>query len=382
MDRDIAIEILRRLQFDVTPMLSSTRDNYTLSCIDHSDRRPSFSVNIEKGIYHCFSCGIGGTLTSLYFDRVGSSIWKDLGISRDGPSLFSRAFNTMVPKLDYDLTPDNSVAFEGDLVRAWDSKIARAYLIRRGITKDVADQMNMFYAISGLVRDLKDVNDEENFTRYDKRLVIPIRENGTTLSIEGRDILGESAYTGDPSFYRKVLYPKGSSTSTLFQYEKLDKTKPVYFTEGLMDLGPIRTCKFFKNSTTIFGATVTHRQVYLLNKFLKIVDLMDNDLAGWEALLKLGKGLERLESGASKKLFYVVPPKGAKDPGDIVQKLHMTIQECYDKKGFAREVAWNEATITSVVEKLRKDKELERARRRAIEAASKEFSAKAQEDHK
>lgn len=382
MDREIGIEILRRLQFDVAPMLSSSRDSFIIPCIDHSDRHPSFSVNLEKGIYHCFSCGIGGTLTSLYFDRTGSSIWRDLGISKDGPSVFTRAFNAMVPKVvNYDLRPDNEVAFEGTAVRAWESKTAKAYLEGRGITKAVAEQMNMFYCLSGLVRDLKDVNDEENFVKYDNRLMIPIKEDGVTISIEGRDVFGIDAYKGDPDFYKKCLYPKGSSTSTLFQLEKLDLTKPLYFTEGLMDLGPIRTCRAFKNSTTIFGASVTHRQVYLLSKFPKVVDLMDNDLAGWEALLKLGRDLERLSPGASKKLFYVLPPKGAKDPGEIVQKLHMTIQECYDKRGFARENPWSEASILPTVEKLRKQKELERAKRRAIEAASK-VSAKAQEDHK
>lgn len=40
--------------------------NYFGHCPFHDERTPSFSVTEEKQIYHCFSCGRGGTVFHLF----------------------------------------------------------------------------------------------------------------------------------------------------------------------------------------------------------------------------------------------------------------------------------------------------------------------------
>lgn len=37
------------------------------------DHQPSWSINRETGVHHCFSCGYSGTLTTLLADRLGTS---------------------------------------------------------------------------------------------------------------------------------------------------------------------------------------------------------------------------------------------------------------------------------------------------------------------
>ncbi len=39
---------------------------YWHRCPFHDDKTPSFSINIEKGTYHCFGCGASGDIISLY----------------------------------------------------------------------------------------------------------------------------------------------------------------------------------------------------------------------------------------------------------------------------------------------------------------------------
>ena len=53
------------------PLKKSGRE-YTGRCPFHDDSSPSFSVNPDKGLYHCFGCGASGgaVLFVMEFDRV------------------------------------------------------------------------------------------------------------------------------------------------------------------------------------------------------------------------------------------------------------------------------------------------------------------------
>lgn len=47
--------------------------NAMLHCPFHEDRTPSFSIHLEEGVWHCFSCQDSGTLKSLY-RRLGEEV--------------------------------------------------------------------------------------------------------------------------------------------------------------------------------------------------------------------------------------------------------------------------------------------------------------------
>ena len=40
--------------------------NAMVHCPFHEDRTPSFSIHLDEGVWHCFSCGQSGTLKKLY----------------------------------------------------------------------------------------------------------------------------------------------------------------------------------------------------------------------------------------------------------------------------------------------------------------------------
>src|SRR3972149_3111643 len=42
--------------------LKKAGKNYLGLCPFHAERTPSFTVNEEKGIFHCFGCGVGGNV--------------------------------------------------------------------------------------------------------------------------------------------------------------------------------------------------------------------------------------------------------------------------------------------------------------------------------
>src|SRR5512136_781984 len=67
--------------------LKKSGKNYLGLCPFHSERTPSFTVNEEKGIFHCFGCGAGGNIfnflmraSHLNFPEAAKAMAKRYGV--------------------------------------------------------------------------------------------------------------------------------------------------------------------------------------------------------------------------------------------------------------------------------------------------------------
>ena len=45
-------------------------------CPFHSEKTPSFTVDPEKKLYHCFGCGAGGDIFTLIMEKEKLSFWE------------------------------------------------------------------------------------------------------------------------------------------------------------------------------------------------------------------------------------------------------------------------------------------------------------------
>lgn len=330
-DEEINLEILRRLGLLKGKAINGIG---LTSCPFHEDKHPSFSVNYKRGQFNCFSCQKHGTIRGLYYQITGHGINRDLGIKSSVNT--NTLFKINDAPVSFEETPKTSVYFEGKTVEAANDPDCRAYLEKRGIDLQVAKDMKMRYAYSGYTKDKSNMNDKDEWIYVKNRLLTPVYENGKLLSLEMRDILGKEKFEetreekqlGEDVAYKKVLYPKKSSTNTLFQLDHLDKTKPLFFLEGLMDLGVLRADPYFANSTSVFGASIGQRQQYLLKKFPELIYIADHDKAGLISIFNLKENL-----GIPFK--YIFAPKGCKDVGDIPQNLHISVKECRERKWLA-----------------------------------------------
>jgi DNA primase catalytic core len=65
IERNFDYEHLSLLERVLDLQPTSDPAEFKCLCPFHSEREPSFYINFEKKVFHCFGCGIGGTLTRL-----------------------------------------------------------------------------------------------------------------------------------------------------------------------------------------------------------------------------------------------------------------------------------------------------------------------------
>ena len=251
------------------PITEHTKSVF-VHCPFHIDKTPSLSISLEKGIFRCFSCQRGGSIEKLYEEVKGESIYKTLGIKDDPFDMyaFGRSMEPPPQENFEDYFKDTHIRFNPEDFKSIKyTPLASRYLRKRAIPLSVAFSMGMRYVERGKI----------NSTLFEKRLTIPIYEKGKLVSIEGRDVTDRSH---NDKTYPKCKYPKNSSVNTLYDIDNLNKEEPVYAVEGIMDLAVMRKYPELKNSTSLFGAGITRRQLYLIKQFDKFVFIPDNDSAG------------------------------------------------------------------------------------------------------
>lgn len=262
------------------------------------DTAPSFYVNFDKGIYHCFGCGASGTMKSLCRQLRGKSAEELLGLSKSDFRLQTN--QTYKPfsledkvKEDEKYEATASLSIRGVVMPYYRSPKALAYLESRGIERREADSMKMQYVEEAYC----------NGTFFKERLLVPILSlDGRMINVEARDITRTQA--------AKCLYPKGT-IKTIYEHWKLRKTEPLYIVEGLMDLAVLRSDDFFANSSAIFGVQVTEHQIRILNTFKEVILIPDNDEAGKRSVADLKSRLK------TKFCVWKIGTSFIKDVGEI-----------------------------------------------------------------
>ena len=365
-EREINEQIVLRLDIS-----KSVKHNSIMGhCPFHTDKHPSFSVDLDRALCHCFSCGYNGKLRGLFREITGHSINKELGIKWEAQdeATFVNPFKETI-KEDLSATPDVHIALDGAFIPVDKDPDVCKYLMKRCIPVSVAKSMRMSFATMARSFDTFEPNNKDQMVYFTKRLVIPIYERGKLLSCEGRDIYGKEYYYNmlrrkglnpDEHEYKKCIYPRGASTSTLYDIDKLDSSRRLYFVEGIMDLAVLRTDSFFntKNSTAIFGASISERQRYFLKQF-DFTYIIDNDLAGFLSLRRLMESLK--EAPVKRDWKFVVPPfhdQGVKDVGDIPVKTGKTIEQCRKAHWLdnSKDILANEQLINDTVALLQEEK--------------------------
>lgn len=214
-------------------VLKKKGSNYWGCCPFHNEKTPSFSVNVQKGIFKCFGCGEGGDAISFLmkinnqsFSDVIHDLAEQFGIELPSTKGDSKQFSEEKQKAK-DLLSKACDYYHNNLLTSSDAKNALAYLEKRGITKEIIDEYKIGYSLKGYTELQKHFKAEftpavfeksgmvvktekgDIVDRFRHRIMIPIRdEAGNVIAFGARAIdEGQSPkYLNSPD---TILYNKG-----------------------------------------------------------------------------------------------------------------------------------------------------------------------------
>ncbi|MBA7481496.1 DNA primase [subsurface metagenome] len=308
-------------------------------CPFHQEKTPSFSVNQQKQIFHCFGCGRGGNAISFLMEvekldfvdavkRLGEQVGIEVELS--GPS-DPRRKATVQQIMDlYELA---TALYQKNLQGSAGAKV-RDYLVQRGILPPTQALFKLGYALPQWDQLLKAVADKKfsqealnksglfiagergPYDRFRSRIMFPISSVvGRALALAGRvyDTDDPAKYVNSPEtpVYHKSAVLYGLHLSRNFIRER----DTAIIVEGYLDLIQLYQAGI-KHVVAVSGTALTNQHARELKKLTPhIVLAYDGDAAGIQAAIRGGYTL--LRGGLSPKITQL--PEGM-DPDDWVKE--------------------------------------------------------------
>ena len=291
--------------------------NFKALCPFHQEKTPSFHVNPQRQTFHCFGCGVGGTVFRFVMDyehvdfpaavhklgaRVGITVVEERRSGGDD----ERQQETRRTLLQ--LHAEAAEWFRDNLLKKDVAASARDYLKQRGIDRSVAKNWQLGYAPaewdsflkwalqrgyqrreilqSGLVK-LRDESNTQGdvYDRFRDRLMFPIcNDVGEVIAFSGR-ILQKDAeaakYINSPE---TPLFRKGNVLYGLHKTKRaLIDANSAIVCEGQLDLIALFEAGI-TNVVAPQGTAFTEQQARVLSRFVREVVLcFDADAAGKKA---------------------------------------------------------------------------------------------------
>jgi len=295
--------------------LRRTGRNFVGLCPFHNEKTPSFSVNPERGFFHCFGCGAGGTvfnfvmrMDGLTFPEAVRALASRYGValpeqSESGPQVAEREA----------MGRANQVAGEFFSHVLWNTEegaAAREYLKSRGITIATARAFMLGFAparVASLAKALEKrnlidaglklglVKRDANGIRdlFHGRLVFPIRDvQGRAIAFGARvldDRLPKYINSPESPVYVKsrTLYGLYEARQAIASRDRAIVVEGYFDVIGLWQAG-------FKEAVASCGTSLTVDQLRVLGRHTKnVMACFDGDAAGRKASMRaLGVFLE------------------------------------------------------------------------------------------
>jgi len=313
-------------------------------CPFHSEKQPSFTVDDEKQLFHCFGCGVGGDVFSLIMEKENLSFPETLKYLAEKYNIELPETRKLSPKQRnleeklFKINEDALAYFKKNLFNTSEGRKALEYLKKRNITEDTIQKLKIGYALNsytalfdyfqrkgisashlekaGLI--IPSQKKEGHYDRFRGRIIFPIfTPTGKVVGFGGRTVINaEPKYLNSPD---TPVYIKGNLLYGLnFSKDAVRKQGEVILVEGYTDFVALFQSGI-SNVAASLGTSLTPNQVYQALLFLPslatIIVNYDSDSAGIAAALRA----IRISWGKGAKIKVLTLPEEL-DPDSFLQK--------------------------------------------------------------
>ncbi len=320
--------------------LKKSGQNFFGLCPFHPEKTPSFSVNPDKQIFHCFGCGVGGNVFTFLMRLEGINFPESIKFLARRASI----------QLDFEEKDDSShqenetlyhinefaARFYQESLLAPAGKNSVTYLKDRGFNSDAIKAFGLGFAPPGWDNLINHARKESvdielllraglilkkdgggYYDRFRDRVMFTIWNlSGRVVAFGGRKL---SAQDDSPKYINSPespVYEKGKLLYGLYQNrDEIRKLDKVIFVEGYTDLMSM-VCGGIKNVAATSGTALTEDHARLIHRYTKNVVLMyDSDTAGSAATLR---GADILLAIGLDVFIASLPP--GHDPDSFLKK--------------------------------------------------------------
>ena len=363
-DRNFTDELRERLSIvDVVgrrvPLVKKGQ-NYWGCCPFHNEKTPSFSVNEDKGFYHCFGCGEHGDIISF--------VMKSENV--DFKTAITELANQAGLKMpDYKPKPAAQVAREESYYQIMNAAAeiyqkllyeqvgahALEYVRGRGFSDEMIKHYRIGYAPKNNVIANKFINVKQDnlmatgmcrhgdYGMYDffrDKLMFPIfNARGQIVAFSGRSLDGsEPKYinTTDTELFHKRKTIFGFN----FARDAIHRANRSIVVEGQIDAIQMQ-CNGFPETVAPLGTALTEDHISILCKANRnIVFCFDGDAAGQKAAARACDIVMPFLRDASDVRFAFVT--GGKDPDEVLKTGGaVAMQKIIDNATGLADFLWN-----------------------------------------
>ncbi|HVV90418.1 MAG TPA: DNA primase [Solirubrobacterales bacterium] len=310
-------------------------------CPFHDERSPSFSVDPQDKLYHCFGCGVAGDVFGFVMEKEGlgfseavETLADRYGVELQREQEDPRAEARRQARRRLQQLLERAAAYYANYL--WESKEAakaREYLAGRGLAEQTLRDFGVGFAPSawdkilvagqragfsvpeihsvGLVQRSRQGGE---YDRFRARIMFPIRDaRGRVLGFGGRatreDQKPKYVNTAETDFFHKseILYGLDRARAAMA------KENRALVVEGYTDVLALHQAGL-EGAVGVMGTAITPDQVKTLSGVVdEVILALDADEAGQEAMLRA----QRVAGGRRMRLRVASMPKGV-DPAELM----------------------------------------------------------------
>ena len=311
--------------------------NYWGCCPFHNEKTPSFSVNEDKGFYHCFGCGEHGDIISFVmksenmdFKSAITELANMAGIKM--PDFKQKSQQQLQDEENYIKITDATAKIYQDLLYQDIGKHALEYIKNRGFSDEMIKKYRIGYApknnivsshfanvkinklvATGLVR----IGNYGPYDFFRDKLMFPIfNAHNQIVAFSGRSLDGS-----EPKYINTTDTELFHKRQTLFGFnfarESIHKNNRSIVVEGQIDAIQMQMHGFGETVAPL-GTALTEDHIAILCKSNRnIVFCFDGDTAGQKAAVRASTlVLPFLRDTSDIKFAFVT---GGKDPDEILK---------------------------------------------------------------